>query len=350
MRHQCTACRREFFDDSGGLPESDRIYCVFCGTPIALRRPERARRAAVPFSDERPAEGAALGIIKADEARFPDTLRQFAVPTRKGQLARLQSSPQPSLVAARRSDTFRPVARGGSDGSSAHASNARAPRSLRRKGAVLLALLAGFAAGGLIALGLTEYGRADSPADTALPQPAVAKPAAQPPQPARAPIQASPTPGCATPVAAPSASVAVSKATKAALDRSWLLDRARFHQRAYRLDDAERAYRKLLALAPSDSEALAGLGELELLRGTLDRADQRFQQALQANADFLPAKVAVADIRWQAGRAADAREAYREIVQQYAVDAYPPYVAKRSASAAFPDCDDDSRPANAAAP
>src|SRR5687768_7226725 len=22
MRHQCTACRREFFDDSGGLPES----------------------------------------------------------------------------------------------------------------------------------------------------------------------------------------------------------------------------------------------------------------------------------------------------------------------------------------
>jgi Tfp pilus assembly protein PilF len=139
---------------------------------------------------------------------------------------------------------------------------------------------------------------------------------------------------------APPASSAVPKPVKDALDRSWLLDRARYHQRAYRLAKAELAYRQVLALAPRDSEALAGLGELELLRGAPDQADQRFRQALQANEHYLPAKVAVADLRWQTGRAQEARDAYQDIVEHYSAGAYPPYVAQRSSSADFPDCDD----------
>jgi tetratricopeptide (TPR) repeat protein len=122
------------------------------------------------------------------------------------------------------------------------------------------------------------------------------------------------------------------------LERRWLLDRARSQQHQYRLADAERLYRQVLARAPKDSEALSGLGELELLRGTLDMADARFQQALAANADYLPALVAVADIRWQSGRVDEARQAYQSIVARYTADLYPPYVALRGAALVAPQC------------
>ena len=338
MRHQCTACRREFFDDSGG-PESERIYCVFCGVPIALPRSKRAPRGGLPFSDERRIEGAALGIIKANDSGFPDTLRQFAIPRRQTQLSLRKPSLPPSVVAVKRGDTLMPVAQEEFGGGSGQPVSGGTAHPLRRRAAFSLALLAGFAGGVVIALGAAEYAGAREPALAGAPPPTVAKPIPAP-EPARMPVPASPAPACNGPVPAPSASPAALKTANAALDRSWLLERARFHQRAYRLDEAERAYRRVLALAPRDSEALAGLGELELLRGTLDQADQRFQQALQANANYLPAKVAVADIRWQAGRAEEARDAYRDIVERYSAESYPPYVAQRSASANFPDCDD----------
>lgn len=339
MRHQCTACGREFFDDSGGPPESNRIYCVFCGVQMALPGAMRAPRGGLPFSSERPIEGAALGIIKATNAGFPDTLRQFAIPRRQTELSRRKPNPPPIVVAVKRGDTLMPVSQEQSDGGSARPGRGRVAQALRRHAAFLLALLGGFAGGAVLALGAAEYGSARQTALAGTSSPTAAKPI-QPPEPAHTSVPASPVPACNTPAPAPIASAALPKIANAALDRSWLLHRARVHQRAYRLDEAERAYRRVLALAPHDSEALAGLGELELLRGTLDQADQRFQQALQANAHYLPAKVAVADIRWQAGRAEEAREAYRDIVEHYSADAYPPYVAQRSASAVFPDCDD----------
>jgi hypothetical protein len=339
MRHQCTACRREFFDDSGGLLESERIYCVFCGVPIAVPKSKHAPRGGLPFSNERRSEGSALGIIKAHDSGFPDTLRQFAVPRRQTQQSLRQPSLPPSVVAVKRGDTFMPVAQEEPGSGSGHPVSGGTAQPLRRHAAFLLALLGGFAGGVVIALGAAEYTRAPEPGPAGAPPLAAAKPA-PPPEPARIPAPASAATGCNAPALAPIANAAASKIANAALDRSWLLERARSHQRAYRLDEAERAYRRVLALAPQDSEALAGLGEVELLRGTLDRADQRFQQALQANANYLPAKVAVADIRWQAGRAEEARNAYRDIVEQYSAEAYPPYVAQRSASANFPDCDD----------
>ncbi|HYJ10394.1 MAG TPA: tetratricopeptide repeat protein, partial [Polyangiaceae bacterium] len=323
----------------GGLPESERIYCVFCGVPIALPKSKRVPRGGLPFSNERRIEGSALGIIKAHDSGFPDTLRQFAVPRRQTQLPLRKPSLPPSVVAAKRGDTFMPVAQEEPGNASGHPASGGIAQSLRRHVAFLLALLGGFTGGVVIALGAAEYARAREPAPAGAPPLAVAKPA-PPPEPAQTPVPASAAPACAAPVPVPIASVAVPQTANTALDRSWLLERARFHQRAYRLGEAERAYRRVLALAPRDSEALAGLGELELLRGTLDQADQRFQQALQANANYLPAKVAVADIRWQAGRAEEARNAYRDIVEHYSAEAYPPYVAQRSASASFPDCDD----------
>jgi len=339
MRHHCAACRREFFDDSGGLPESDRIYCVFCGVPIVLSKPTRALRGGLPFSNEQPHEGAALGIIKARDPGFPDTLRQFAASRPVTPLSRRKTIPPPSVAAAKRGDTLMPVAHLEFDRASGQPGSTRTADARRRHAAFLLALLGGFAGGVAIALGVAEYGRAPEPTLAALPQPPAAKPG-QPPEPARLHAAASPASACATSASVPSARAAVPKVANAALDRSWLLERARFHQRAYRLDEAERAYRKVLVRAPQDSEALAGLGEVELLRGTLEQAEQRFQQALQANAHYVPAKVAMADIRWQAGRADEARKAYRDIIEHHSADAYPPYVAQRSASAFFPDCDD----------
>ena len=320
MRHQCTACRREFVDDSASLPESDRVYCVFCGAPIGLLGPDRAPRGAVPFGNVRRSAGAALGIIRANDSGFPDTLRQFAIARRE-------------LAAGNRGDTLRPVAREELATGIGAAHGGLSAQPLRRHAAFLLALLGGFAAGVTIAAGVSRDGRAPEPPSAGLSQPAVAK-AASPPS-AAPPAEPASSPSVCTPAPA---SAAVPKTVKDALDRSWLLDRARYHQRAYRLDKAEVAYRRVLALAPRDSEALAGLGELELLRGAPEQATQRFEQALQFNEHYVPAKVGVADIRYQAGRAQEARAAYQDIVKQHSPDAYPPYVVQRSASAVFPDC------------
>jgi tetratricopeptide (TPR) repeat protein len=135
-------------------------------------------------------------------------------------------------------------------------------------------------------------------------------------------------------------------APAAAQDRRWLLDRARSEQRLYRIASAERLYRQILAHAPQDSEALSGLGELDLLRGTVDLADQHFQAALDANSNYIPALIAAADIRWQSGRSEEARQQYLDIVDHYSADSYPPYVALRSVPAATPVC---ATPAAAAA-
>jgi putative thioredoxin len=114
------------------------------------------------------------------------------------------------------------------------------------------------------------------------------------------------------------------------LDRRFLLERARSRQREYRLTDAERLYQQVLARAPRDSEALAGLGEVDVLRGTAAAADEHFQAALRVNADYIPALIAVADLKWESGRLKEAQQAYQSIVGSYDADLYPPYVAQRS--------------------
>jgi lipopolysaccharide biosynthesis regulator YciM len=81
------------------------------------------------------------------------------------------------------------------------------------------------------------------------------------------------------------------------------------------------------------------LGELDLLRGTVDLADQHFQAALDANANYIPALIAAADIRWQSGRTEEARQAYQNIVDHYSAELYPPYVALRSVPTATPVCE-----------
>jgi hypothetical protein len=322
MTHYCTACLNEFDDDGEPLPHASCVHCVFCGAKIPLRRRSTAGSplSVVPFSKDYEREEAfALGIITGSGPGFPDTLRQFRV------------------RAARNGDSLAPVAQG---------SEPPPPiteRARRRFGTFGVPLAGGFAVGVALAFGTVAM-RHDTNAAVAAAAPAqdATPPRALPPEkvaPVAAPA-AVPLPGCQVAASAPMVAAAVVRkvATNVNVvpDRRWYIDRARAEQRQYHLSAAERYYRQALVQAPRDSEALSGLGELELLRGTLDVAATRFQEALQVNADYIPALVAAADIRWESGQAQEARQAYRNIVDQYSADSYPPYVAKRSVETAFP--------------
>jgi Tfp pilus assembly protein PilF len=151
-------------------------------------------------------------------------------------------------------------------------------------------------------------------------------------------VVAAPAIAASSAAVSPSASVKIAPRVDAASERRFWLESARAAQRRYRVDEAERLYRRVLVRSPGDCEALAGLGELELLRGDAARATERFNDALRANADYIPAQLAVADLEWQSGRADAARARYREIVDKYSSDLYPPYVAQRSESDP-PECE-----------
>jgi hypothetical protein len=320
MTHHCSACSSEFDDDSGALPNADCVHCVFCGARIPLQRSgaRRGPTSLVPFSKDYEREEAfALGVINHGGPGFPDTLRQFRIPGHPP------------------ADSLTPVEQGSEPPS------ALPPRAPRRVASLSMSLSVGFGVGvgmAFAAVSLRSSGNATptaSPVMVTLPatpqatEPAKAVPSA--PAPALSP-SAPPTP--------PRALVsATAKPPSAEQERRWLLERARTEQRLYRIGSAERLYRQILARSPRDSEALSGLGELDLLRGTVDLAGTHFQHALDANANYIPAQIAAADIRWQAGRVEEARQAYRDIVDRYSADRYPPYVTLRSTGATTPACE-----------
>jgi hypothetical protein len=287
---------------------------------------------AIPFSkDVEREEAFALGVIAAGNIGFPDTLRQFRV--------------QPT--SSRPSDTLMPVAHGAEQAGDSGLDET-AP-ALWRRGSFWASLTVGLVVGvtvASVATSLSRQGRAaaaSAPPRAAAPQRPVTPAASVTVTPAPAPAPVIPT--CS---AAPVAPAALSSppAIKAALprvanptpDRRFLVERARARQREYRLSDAERLYRQVLTSAPNDSEALAGLGEVEVLRGTTDQADAHFRQALRVNADYIPALIAVADIQWEACRGREAQQGYREIVERYDAELYPPYVAQRSTALVTPQC------------
>lgn len=324
MKHQCTACWREFSDDSGSVPESGRVHCVFCGTRIPLRRPTTRIRNAVPFSKDVPREEAfALGVIGGGGSSYPDTLRQFRVRPR-------ETPPNDTLI---------PISQGGE--SRAELETLQAQRPPWRLGSFWLSLTMGLAVGVAVASSAASFLRRDNDALRAASPLEPAAPRVDERRAAAAPLAPAP-PSCTVAPVASSAIAPVKasppRAVSPAEERRWFLEHARSQQRQYHLADAERSYRRVLAHAPHDSEALAGLGEVEILRGSAEAAAAHFQAALAANADYIPALIAVADAHWQAGRGQEARQQYRNIVGSYAADLYPPYVAQRSEALVVPDC------------
>lgn len=277
----------------------------------------------LPFSNDYEREEAfALGVINGKSAGFPDTLRQFRIP-----------GPAPRM------DSLTPLTQG------SEPPGALPPPKARRFASLTVSLAVGFGVGVAIAFAAVALR-----APREVPQPAATAPVAPPastPTPAAHPepaprVVTTPSASAQSAPSAPKTSLVTVAAPAMATpeqDRRWLLELARSEQRRYRIAAAERLYRQILARAPQDSEALSGLGELDLLRGTVDLADEHFQAALSANANYIPALIAAADIRWQSGRAEEARQAYRDIVDHYSADLYPPYVALRSVPAATPVCE-----------
>jgi hypothetical protein len=276
----------------------------------------------LPFSNDYEREEAfALGVINGKSSGFPDTLRQFRIP-----------------VATERPDSLTPLAH-----DSEPPSAPPVPRA-RRLASLTTSLAVGFGVGVAIAFAAVSLRMPGAAPSAALPTPTPTPIAL--PTPARA-AEPDPAPRLvATPPKDPPplakatlVAIAAPAAPTLAQERRWLLDHARAEQRQYRITAAERLYRQILSFAPQDSEALSGLGELDLLRGTVDLADQHFQAALDANSNYIPALIAAADIRWQSGRIEEARQAYLNIVDHYSADSYPPYVALRSVAATTPVCE-----------
>lgn len=96
--------------------------------------------------------------------------------------------------------------------------------------------------------------------------------------------------------------------------------------------DSARArvlYQAALDKNPTDSEALAGLGDVARGVGDIVRAKEYYQKAVAANASFLPALIALADIQWDAGDRAAAGRTYQDIFDRIPEGAYPPRVRER---------------------
>ena len=82
------------------------------------------------------------------------------------------------------------------------------------------------------------------------------------------------------------------------------------------LTRADKLYRSVLVERPNDTEATAGMADVERRRGNLDKAAALYRRVLALNPNFLPALLAAAEIKWSSGDHAGAGVLYRRIVAQ----------------------------------
>lgn len=104
-------------------------------------------------------------------------------------------------------------------------------------------------------------------------------------------------------------------------------------QAAIRKGDWNRArqiYEALVARNPSDSEALAGIGDVARAQGDTAGAMSAYKRALAVNPSYLPALVGLADTEWASGDHGSAVRAYKDIVDRFPEGTYPSYVKTRA--------------------
>jgi TolA-binding protein len=105
---------------------------------------------------------------------------------------------------------------------------------------------------------------------------------------------------------------------------------------------ARQIYEGLVARNPGDSEALAGIGDVDRAQGNSAGAISAYKRALAVNPSYLPALLGVADTQWATGDRANATRGYKEIEDRFPEGTYPAYVKSRTESGA------SSAPAGAA--
>jgi predicted Zn finger-like uncharacterized protein len=102
---------------------------------------------------------------------------------------------------------------------------------------------------------------------------------------------------------------------------------------------ARRIYETLAARNPTDSEALAGIGDVARAQGDTAGAIASYQRALSVNPSYLPALLGVADTEWASGDRARAQRSYKDIVDRFPEGTYPSHVKGRAEAAPPPTAD-----------
>jgi len=97
---------------------------------------------------------------------------------------------------------------------------------------------------------------------------------------------------------------------------------------------ARQIYEGLVARNPSDSEALAGLGDVARATGSPAGAISAYRRALAVNPSYLPALLGVADTEWATNDRGSAQRAYKDIIERFPDGTYPAYVKARAEPAA----------------
>jgi Tfp pilus assembly protein PilF len=82
------------------------------------------------------------------------------------------------------------------------------------------------------------------------------------------------------------------------------------------LTRAEQLFRSVLAVRPSDVEALSGLGDVARRHGNTNGAISYYERVLAGNGQYLPALSALADVKFKTGDRGGAAALYRRIVDQ----------------------------------
>ncbi|MGD0676715.1 MAG: zinc-ribbon domain-containing protein [Polyangiaceae bacterium] len=92
---------------------------------------------------------------------------------------------------------------------------------------------------------------------------------------------------------------------------------------------ARRIYQGIVDRNPSDSEAMAGLGDVARLQGDPGGAMVDYKRAITVNPSYLPALLGLADTEWVGGDRTASAKTYSDILDRFPEGTYPPYVAKR---------------------
>lgn len=115
---------------------------------------------------------------------------------------------------------------------------------------------------------------------------------------------------------------------------------------AYKKGDFGRArqiYEAIVTRNPTDSEAVAALGDVARAQGDSAGAIANYKRAIAVNPSYLPALLGLADTEWASSDRAGATRGYSDIVDRFPEGTYPAYVKQRvegaSAAPAAPPAD-----------
>ena len=101
---------------------------------------------------------------------------------------------------------------------------------------------------------------------------------------------------------------------------------------AYKKGDFGRArqiYEAIVTRNPSDSEAVAALGDVARGEGDSAGAIASYKRAIAVNPSYLPALLGLADTQWASGDRAGATRGYGDIADRFPEGTYPAYVKQR---------------------